>query len=82
MERVAVASSNIKSIGYECGADGLGELEVEFRSGGVYRYLGVPAVTHDDLMLAPSVGAYLHARIKPVYPCERVPPEREGKDGG
>ena len=70
-----MASSNIKSVGYECGADGLGTLEVEFRNGGVYRYLGVPAVLHAAMMGAPSVGAYLHGRIKPRYPCERVQPE-------
>ena len=40
MKRVAVDSSSIASVGYDSKAY---VLEIEFRNGGVYRYLDVPA---------------------------------------
>lgn len=70
MIRQPVSSSNIRSIGYDEGSQ---TLEVEFNSGGVYEYLGVPADEYDALMNAPSAGSYLHARIKDKYPHRKLP---------
>lgn len=61
MERQSVSSSNIASIGYE---EASGTLEVEFLSGSIYRYFGVPAGVHAGLMAASSHGSYFNANIK------------------
>lgn len=61
MKRAPVQSSNITSVGYDPSA---GILEIEFHSGGVYQYLGVPKAVHDGLMKAASKGSYFHHYIK------------------
>jgi hypothetical protein len=62
MERTPVNSSQIASVGYTGTT-----LEVEFRSGSVYRYDGVPAEVARDLRNAPSVGSYFGAKVKDCY---------------
>ena len=47
-------------------------LEVIFRTGGTYRYKGVPSSEYDGLMSADSKGKYMHKRILGRYPYERV----------
>ena len=69
MNRTPVRSSNIRSIGYEPETRAL---EVEFHSGGVYQYSGVPENVHHGLMRAASKGAYFHDHIKDRYPCRQV----------
>lgn len=71
MQRQAVDSSSLASVGYEASSR---TLEVEFRNGGVYRYLGVSPSMHRALMSAESKGAFLNTRIKPHYPYVRVYP--------
>ena len=67
--RTVVASSNILSVGYDGGTQ---TLEVEFVSGAVYQYYGVPEGIHQQLMQAPSKGQFLNAYIKDRYPYSRV----------
>lgn len=62
MRRRAVSSSNVASIGWEDGT-----LEVEFRSGAVYRYDDVPEQDFVDLLRAPSIGRYLNGVIIPNF---------------
>lgn len=69
MHRLSVESTAIASVGYEPRTR---TLEVEYASGGVYRYLGVPPREHETLLRADSLGAYVNRRIKPRYPCVRV----------
>jgi len=69
MERAPVTSSNIASIGYEEACE---ILEIEFRSGSVYRYYNVPKAIFDTLMTAGSKGKFFHMYIKPAYPYEKV----------
>lgn len=61
MERQYVSSSNIASIGYD--PDNL-ILEIEFLSGTVYQYYGVPQNIYDGLMAADSHGKFLDVYIK------------------
>ena len=61
MERKNVISSNIKSIGYDVVRS---LLEVEFHSGWIYQYLGVPQHLYLGLMQASSHGGYLDDYIK------------------
>ena len=70
MNRKPVASSNIRSIGFEHGA-----MEIEFANGRVYRYTG-PKVRehHDGLMAASSKGQYFGKHVRPCKEtkCEVV----------
>ncbi|KTD92229.1 KTSC domain-containing protein [Pseudoalteromonas sp. H71] len=60
MERLAVHSSNIISVGYDSDTQ---TLEVEFNSG-IYQYFDVPEHIYDELLNAGSLGSYLHNNIK------------------
>lgn len=69
MERTPVSSSDIASIGYD---EDNQILEVEFNSGSVYQYSGVPSSEYDGIMNADSKGKYLHANIKNRYPFVKL----------
>lgn len=69
MDRVRVSSSNIRSIGYDEGAQ---VLEVEFKSGGVYRYSGVPKAVYERFMAAPSKGRFFDSFVKDRYRTVKV----------
>jgi hypothetical protein len=69
MNRIAVQSSNILSVGYDAGA---GTLEVEFTSGSVYQYFDVPESEYEGLMNAGSKGRYFNRDIKDCYRCVQV----------
>ena len=69
MQRKAVISSNLQSIGYD---ETSRVLEIEFKNNTVYQYFGVPAGEHRGLMSADSHGKYLHAHIKDFYQYEKV----------
>ena len=62
-------SSVLLSAGYD--ADGE-TLEVEFLSGRIYRYFGVPPEVVAALMTAPSLGAYYNREIRDRYRREEV----------
>ncbi|MCJ7668218.1 MAG: KTSC domain-containing protein [Anaerolineae bacterium] len=64
MIRQPVSSTDIRSIGYDPESQ---TLEVEFHSGGVYQYFGVPASVYSGLMSASSHGKYFHRHVKNVY---------------
>jgi hypothetical protein len=67
MNRKPVVSSNIASIGYESGT-----LEVEFTSGHIYQYSGVPSHIHHSLLCAFSKGGYFSEFIKDKYPTTQI----------
>jgi hypothetical protein len=70
MRRISVVSSNLASVGYESGS---GTLEVQFHSGAIYQYAGVPESVYSGLMGAASTGGYLDAFVKKAgYPAVRV----------
>jgi hypothetical protein len=69
MERTAVSSSNIVSIGYDPDSS---TLEIEFKGGSVYQYAGVPQAEFDGLMGASSHGIYFNANIKDRYSCFKL----------
>ena len=64
MKRQSVESSNLRSVGYD---EFLLVLEIEFKSGAVYRYYGVPSEVHDELINSESVGKYFNANVKSKY---------------
>lgn len=69
MIRQPVSSSNLRSVGYDPTTRAL---EIEFNSGAIYRYDGVPANVHAGLMSASSHGSYFHENIKGRYPYRRI----------
>ena len=69
MNRNAVASSNVSSIGYDTNTQ---TLEVEFLNGRVYQYYGVPDHMHEQIMQTSSKGKFLNQYIKNSYPYSRV----------
>lgn len=69
MMRDPVASTNIRSLGYDNASE---TLEVEFFSGSVYQYYNVTEVLHEQLMAAASKGQFFNAYIKNAYPFSRV----------
>ncbi len=73
MERRPIESSSLATVGHDPGRR---VLEVEFRNGGVYEYLDVPAEKHEALRAAESAGAYLNREIKPHHPCNKLEPAR------
>jgi len=69
MHREPVDSSSLSSLGYDAHKH---LLEVEFRNGGVYRYLEVPEEEFAALKEADSAGRYLNQEIKPFYSVIKV----------
>lgn len=69
MNRVPVQSSNLASVGYDTASK---TLEIEFNSGAVWQYAGVPAGVHNAMMGADSVGKYFGDTIKGTYDGTRV----------
>ena len=52
-------------------------LEVEFRDGHVYEYVGVSCSLYEQLLTAPSKGAFLVRFIRDCFPYQRVARTRE-----
>lgn len=69
INRLAVDSTNLASVGYDRDAR---VLEVEFRTGSIYRYRAVPADVFADLMSAPSKGRFFAREIRDKYQFQRM----------
>ena len=69
MKRKEVESSNIRLIGYDKQTQ---IMEIEFKSGGVYRFYGVPERKWRGILRAKSKGKYFHRRIKGEYEYEMI----------
>lgn len=68
MRRKPFDSSAIASVGYDRDRE---ELEVEFRSGNVYRYFRVPEEVYEELLRASSKGRYFGENIRGQYDSAR-----------
>jgi len=66
--RIAVVSSLLASMRYSSQAT----LDLEFRSGLVYRYFTVPRALVEGLRDADSKGAYFNRYIKDRFPYQRL----------
>ncbi|MEA2688773.1 MAG: hypothetical protein QOD51_1380 [Candidatus Eremiobacteraeota bacterium] len=75
MAREYVTSESIVWLDYDPNAS---TLEIEFTSGGVYRYFGVPRATFQELRAAESMGRFVNDVIKKLHRFERVKPAQEG----
>jgi hypothetical protein len=54
-------STSVEEIGYDVDAE---EVLVRYKSGGLYAYIGVPAVVWEELRAAPSTGTFVNQVIK------------------
>ena len=68
MTRTLVTSSQIKSIGYDPETQ---KLEVEFNKG-IYEYSDVPQRVYEELMAAPSIGAYFNDNVRFDYEYRKL----------
>lgn len=64
MNRATVNSSNIRSIGYDFQTL---TLEVEFTSGDIYQYFGIPEHLYRQFLNASSHGQFLNDNIRYNY---------------
>lgn len=72
MNRTPVKSSYIDSIGYEDGT-----IEVTYRDGKVYRYIGVPADVYESVMGFESIGkAFQEQVLKGGFTVEKNEEEK------
>jgi hypothetical protein len=69
MQREPLESSSLRSLGYDPTTN---TLEVEFKSGRIYRYLGVPPTEYAALRNARSIGGYFTRQIRNNYECWRL----------
>jgi hypothetical protein len=69
VERTAVTSGAIRSLGYEESSQ---TLEVEFRTGRVYQYEGVPAATYAWLLRVDNKGGFINRMIIPHHAAREV----------
>jgi hypothetical protein len=69
LERQPVKSRILRSVAYD---DSTKILEIEFQTGLVYRYSGVPPKVFADLMHADEIGKYFSKKIRPRFPAKQV----------
>ena len=69
LERQPVKSRILRSVGYD---DSTKILEIEFHSGLVYQYLGVPLKVYTDLMRSGEVGKYFSEKVRTQFRTKQV----------
>jgi hypothetical protein len=69
VERQPVKSRILRSVGYN---DSTKILEIEFHTGIVYQYLGVPPKVYADLMRSEEIGKYFSEKIRPKFQTKQV----------
>lgn len=65
MQVAAVESPTLATIAYD---DGRELLQLQFCSGAVYQYFGVPAAVHPAPLSAPSKVSYFNQAIRGCFP--------------
>jgi len=71
MDRTPLDSTTLASAAFDT-ATGL--LELQFRSGAIYRYFSVPASLYRDLLAAASKGRFFNRFIRDRFPTALVVP--------
>jgi hypothetical protein len=69
VERLAVKSRILRSVGYN---DSTKVLEIEFHTGLVYQYSGVPPKVYADLMHSGEIGKYFSEKVRPKFQTKQV----------
>ena len=69
VERQPVKSRILRSVGYD---DTTKILEIEFHTGLVYQYSGVPPKVYKDLMSSDAMGKYFSEKIRNQFRTKQV----------
>jgi hypothetical protein len=69
LEKQPVKSRILRSVGYD---DKTKILEIEFYSGLVFQYLGVPPKVYTDLMRSTEIGKYFTDKIRTRFQTKQV----------
>ena len=69
LERLSVKSRILRSVGYD---ENTKILEIEFSSGFVYQYSGVPPKVYADLMHSAEIGKYYSEKVRPKFQTKQV----------
>ncbi|MFA4878339.1 MAG: KTSC domain-containing protein [Methanoregula sp.] len=69
VERLSVKSRILRSVGYD---DSTKILEIEFSSGYVYQYSGVPPKIYADLMHSDEIGKFFSEKVRPKFQTKQV----------
>ena len=69
VERLSVKSRILRSVGYD---ENTKILEIEFSSGFVYQYSGVPPKVYADLMHSGEIGKYYSEKVRPKFQTKQV----------
>lgn len=69
LERQSVKSRILRSVGYD---DSTKILEIEFHTGLVYQYSGVPPKVFADLMHSGEIGKYFSEKVRPRFQTKQV----------
>jgi hypothetical protein len=64
MKTIAVNSTTLRTVGYDTEHQ---LLQIEFQNRSIYQYFEVPATVYEELMQAPSKGAYFNRSIRPRF---------------
>lgn len=76
MQLITIDSTMLYAVGYDEASQ---TLEVVFRTGGIYRYAGVPREDYEALLAAPSAGRYMQDHVIGTYPFQRLHRQRLGR---
>ncbi len=69
LERQPVKSRILRSVGYD---DTTKILEIEFHTGLVYHYSGVPLKVYKDFMHSGEPGKYFSEKVRPRFQTKQV----------
>jgi len=69
LERQPVKSCILRSVGYD---DAMKNMEIEFHSGLVYQYSGVPSKVYADLMSSSAVGKYFSEKVRNRFRAKQM----------
>ncbi len=69
LERQSVKSVILRSVGYD---ERTKILEIEFHSGLVYQYSGVPLKIYKDLMHSGEIGKYFSDKVRTQFRTKQV----------
>jgi hypothetical protein len=69
VERQPVKSRILRSAGYDAATK---NLEIEFHTGLVYQYSGVPPKVYKDLMSSDAVGKYFSEKVRNQFRTKEI----------
>jgi len=69
LERQSVKSRILRSVGYD---ESTKILEIEFQSGVIYQFSGVPPKVHAELVHSDEIGKYFSEKVRPKFQTKQV----------